>query len=96
MISLLSSLLLRKLILVLCGQFYKSFSVIVPSPGVSPCETGEVRLVGAVTNATSGRVEVCVSGVWGSVCNSGGWDAVNAAVVCHQLTLPSASVLTQL
>lgn len=52
--------------------------------------------MGAVTNATSGRVEVCVSGVWGSVCNSGGWDAINAAVVCRQLTLPTASVLTQL
>lgn len=52
--------------------------------------------MGAVTSATSGRLEVCVSGVWGSVCNSGSWDDVNAAVVCRQLALPTASVLTQL
>ena len=31
-----------------------------------------------------GRVEVCVEGVWSSVCGRG-WDDQDAAVVCRQL-----------
>ena len=35
-------------------------------PLVPECEMGEVRLVGGVTNS-SGRLEVCGNGVWGTI-----------------------------
>ena len=31
-----------------------------------------------------GRVEVCINGVWGSVCNTG-WDDTDAYVTCKYL-----------
>ena len=66
-----------------------------PLPGETPCDTGEVRLVGGVTKSSSGRVEVCVGGVWGTVCNLlGEWGPENTAVVCDQLGLPSKGECT--
>ena len=56
------------------------------------CVTGEVRLVGGVTNSSSGLLEVCANGGWGTVCNyKEEWNYENAVVVCRQLNLPTSS-----
>ena len=51
----------------------------------SNCSDGELRLSGAaLTN--QGRLEVCVNGAWGSVCDSQGVFTIDEAkVACRQL-----------
>ena len=49
----------------------------------APCVTGQLRLV-AGNIANEGRVEVCFSNVWGTVCDNG-WSTADATVVCGQL-----------
>lgn len=47
------------------------------------CNEGEVRLVGG-TSRREGRVEICFSNEWGTVCDRM-WDTTDARVVCRQL-----------
>ena len=50
---------------------------------LEPCTTGDVRLYGGTYYY--GRVQVCVGGVWVSVCSDSFWDNNDASVVCKQL-----------
>ena len=48
----------------------------------SECSSGDLRLVGG-ERESEGRVEICVEGFWGTVCDSG-WSQREALVVCRQ------------
>ena len=50
---------------------------------LSDCTNGEIRIVNGST-ALQGRVEVCVDGNWGTICDAG-WGAPEAMVACRQL-----------
>ena len=55
---------------------------------VQRCATdGDVKLVGG-NNDREGRVEVCVMGIWLTVCDKF-WNKAEARIVCQQLGYPT-------
>ena len=59
--------------------------------GVVPqCNNSDIRLVGG-NNEMEGRVEVCVGGTWGTVCDDF-WGYPDAQVACKQLGLPYTGI----
>ena len=56
------------------------------------CREGNVRLIGG-SSTQEGRVEFCLNGVWGTVCDNG-FDRVDASIVCRQLGFSSAGTVS--
>ena len=50
---------------------------------ITACKHGTVQLVDGLY-AFEGRLEVCLNGQWGTICDIG-WSRVESTVVCNQL-----------
>ena len=51
---------------------------------VTGCMTGDIRLAGVQSSQTEGRLEVCLNGEWGTVCDDS-WHVTASAVTCNLL-----------
>ena len=56
-----------------------------------PCVDNDFRLVGG--SNTSGRIEVCVDGLWGTIC-ANSLDDETAAEICKQIGLKGKSIVS--
>ena len=56
----------------------------------SECSSGDLRLVGG-QRESEGRVEICIGGFWGTVCDSG-FGREEAIVLCRQLDMKTLGI----
>ena len=59
------------------------YGLLVPGVVNSSCTRDDLRLTDG-SNQYEGRVEYCVNGMWGSVCDTN-WNNYNAYTVCREL-----------
>ena len=78
-----------KIFILFCSKLWCTFNI-VNDVVYSNCTTGDVRLTDGPTEY-EGRVEICMNGVWGSVCDYG-WDTNEAITVCKQLGYGGANL----
>ena len=69
-----------------CGHSADAGVQCIAATSSPSCTQGAIRLQGGTV--TQGRVEICNSNVWGTVCDNS-WDNTDARVACRQLGLPS-------
>ena len=67
-------------------------SIINKTISVVVCFSGMVRLVNGGSYDFEGRVEVCINGGWGTVCDDG-WGATDARVFCRQLNFTTSGII---
>ena len=70
----------------MCSQLFQDLAhnyIIHVIPITSGCSEGDIRLVGGAVYY-EGRVEICLGGVWGTVCDDN-WEVQEAAVACRRL-----------
>ena len=65
-----------------CQEYIFFFTNNVPFISIA-CTHVAVRVVGG-SNNREGRVEVCLNGIWGTVCDNN-WSQEDANIVCRQL-----------
>lgn len=58
---------------------------------VLECDENDLRLMNG-SDSTEGRLEVCIGGRWGTICD-GNWGPPEAAVACKQLNLNSQGLI---
>ena len=59
------------------------------------CADGELRLFDGPSQS-QGRLEVCLEGTWGSVCNDGWISNLNGLVVCRELGFNATGIIMTL
>ena len=72
-----------------CTHF-EDAGVVCPPNATVNCSTGELRLQNGL-NSFEGRVEICIHGRWGTICDDR-WDNREAEVVCRQLNFMDSGV----
>ena len=60
-------------------------------PAPPECEEGSLRLADGIIE-NEGLVEVCIEGVWGTVCSQADWEAIDGYVACKQLNFGTSGV----
>ena len=76
---------------IVCSKYFSpAYIASVPDN----CVHGDVRLTGG-TSKYEGTVEVCVSDLWGTVCDSS-WSTNDATVVCNQIGYLTTGAVTNI